>query len=89
MIAVASVEPKYGTLIGALSLPEFQDAQFVHERWGALRRAMARRFAGQPLSHWVALFDACDACVSSVVSRLGTCGLSDALRFDCPPAPGS
>lgn len=70
-LSVQSLEPQfYGMFLGRLGLsedPAFA-AQYDAALWPAQAARLASRFAAEPLSHWVALFEGSDACVAPVLS---------------------
>lgn len=69
-LAVGSIEPQFqATLCERLGLPHgFFGAADDRASWPALRDRLAAVFAEKPRSHWEALFEGTDACVTPVLS---------------------
>ncbi|MCU9850646.1 CoA transferase [Defluviimonas sp. WL0024] len=68
-IAVGALEPKFIAVIAeGLDWPELIGLMRTKDRWPEARLGLQRRFLERELSHWVALFEASDACVTPVLS---------------------
>jgi alpha-methylacyl-CoA racemase len=68
-IAVGALEPKFiAVLADGLNWPELTGLMRRKDRWPEARLGLERRFSERELSHWVALFDTTDACVTAVLA---------------------
>ena len=71
-IAVGAIEPKfYEILCNKLKLnDDLRQQQYEKEKWPVFKSVLSGIFASQPLSHWIKLFEATDACVAPVEDML-------------------
>ena len=67
-VAVGAIEAKFwAELLELLAITDFP-AQMSVADWPAMRATLADVFAAQPQTHWAALFEGTDACVTPVLS---------------------
>lgn len=68
-MAVGALEPKfYAEFVRLLGLAEQAPARDDPAAWGALREAVAARFASRTRAEWTRVFEDSDACVAPVLS---------------------
>ena len=68
-IAVGALEPAfYAVLLERLGLDAAEWPMYDRTQWPRQRARLARMFASEPRSHWEALFDGTDACVTPVLT---------------------
>ncbi|GAA2092894.1 CaiB/BaiF CoA-transferase family protein [Streptomyces albiaxialis] len=68
-MAVGALEPKfYEEFIRLLGLPDEAPRRDDLAAWGALREAIAARFAARTRAEWTEVFEGSDACVAPVLS---------------------
>ncbi len=83
-VAVGALEPRfYARLLELLEIPAAEMPQFERSRWPEFKRRLASVFAARSVSHWAALFEHEDACVTAVQ------GLFDAPRHPHLAARGT
>ena len=68
-VAVGAIEPEfYAELLARLGLVAAEWPQHERTRWPDMAQGFAELFASHTRSHWEAVFDGSDACVSPVLS---------------------
>jgi alpha-methylacyl-CoA racemase len=81
-LTVGALEPKFfARLCRLMDLPDLIGRQYAAEQ-EPVARELARVFSGQPLEHWLMLFDDEDVCVGPVAT------LAEAAADLGTPAPG-